>query len=101
MPALKIAAPAPMPREEKVLAAAGTFTGLWALTWLGASAGAAGAAIQGGFAVGGVMAASGLTLLWWKTRAIKELHDAAQEEDAHAAAEGEGKDPEYETRVDG
>lgn len=57
--------------SEHVIGAAGGFTGLWALTWLGSSALGATAAVQGGFAVGGVMAASGLTVLWWKNRALR------------------------------
>lgn len=68
------------PRDQKVLAAAGGFTGLWALTWLGTSAMAAGAVTQGAFAVGSVMSASGLTALWWKTRAVGTYHEAAEGE---------------------
>ncbi|HWG90804.1 MAG TPA: hypothetical protein VNZ52_08165, partial [Candidatus Thermoplasmatota archaeon] len=60
------------------------FTGLWALTWLGAQAMNPSTAIQGGFAVGGVMASSGLTALWWKTRmtvALGEESEAQEEAD--------------------
>lgn len=73
------------PSNERVLAAAGGFTGLWALTWLGAATTGAAGAVQGGFAVGGVMAGSGLTLLWWKTSALRML----QKQDADAEAEAE------------
>jgi len=71
---------------DKVVAAAGGFTGLWALTWLGASAVDPSAAVTGGFAVGGVMASSGLTAMWWKARRMKALSEQAdavqQREDA-------------------
>ncbi len=63
----------PADSDERAVGAAGSFTGLWALTWLGSSVMGAGAAVQGAFAVGGVMASSGLTLMWWKTRAIANL----------------------------
>lgn len=69
---------------DRVLAAAGSFTGLWALTWLGAATTGAGATVQGGFAVGGVMAGSGLTLLWWKTQALRALQQQNAEADAEA-----------------
>lgn len=72
---------APAARQEKALAAAGTFTGLWALTWLGTTVMSAGAGVQGGFAVGGVMAGSGLTALWWKTRALGAYHATEDEEE--------------------
>ena len=72
------------PSSDRVLAAAGGFTGLWALTWLGAATTGAGAGVQGGFAVGGVMAGSGLTLLWWKTSALRMLQRQEAEADAEA-----------------
>lgn len=71
-------------KEEKVLAGAGSFTGLWALTWLASTAMGASASVQGGFAVGGVMAGSGLTVLWWRTRALKSLVPASQTGEAGA-----------------
>lgn len=74
----------PAKRDEKVLGAAGSFTGLWALTWLASTAMGATAGVQGGFAVGGVMAGSGLTVLWWKTRALKALVPASQTSEAGA-----------------
>jgi hypothetical protein len=68
---------------DKVLVAASGFTSLWALTWLGAEALAVNAAMQGGFAVGGVVASGGLAALWWKTRTMKQLHsDDEDDEDA-------------------
>lgn len=71
----------PPTRREKLVSAAGGFTGLWALTWLGATASMSpSAAVTGGFAVGSVMASSGLTLLWWKTRAMRALVDDEEEE---------------------
>ncbi len=73
-------------QRDRVLGAAGSFTGLWALTWLGSSAFGAGATVQGAFAVGGVMGASGLTVLWWKTRALRTFGKRSAE--AEAAAEG-------------
>lgn len=74
--------------REKVLVGAGSFTGLWALTWLGATAAGAGPAIQGGFAVGGVMASSGLTALWWNVAALRQLEKrkAKAQADADAAS---------------
>ena len=77
---------------DKVLAAAGGFTGLWALTWLGAEAAGMSAAVDGCLAVGSVMGASGLTVLWWKTRALRLLHEAAAAESKQAEAEREGLD---------
>lgn len=72
---------AKLTKNEKMLAAAGGFTGLWAVTWLGTTVMAAGAGVQGGFAVGGVMAGSGLTALWWKARALSAyLGDDEEEE---------------------
>lgn len=68
--------------DEKVVVAASGFTSLWAMGWLSAEAMAVTTAVQGGFAVGGVMASSGLALLWWKTntlRALKHPHDADEE----------------------
>lgn len=68
--------------DEDVVVAASGFTSLWAMGWLGAEAMAVTTAVQGGFAVGGVMASSGLALLWWKTstlRALKHPHDADEE----------------------
>ncbi len=70
-------------RDDSVLAAAGSFTGLWALTWLGSSVMGAGAAVQGAFATGGVMAGSGLTVLWWRYQAMTAIEDA----DERAATE--------------
>jgi hypothetical protein len=64
---------------EKVVAAAGGFTGLWALTWLGASAVDPSTAVTGGFAVGSVMAGSGLTTLWWKAQRMRHLSQQADE----------------------
>lgn len=81
------------PREERVLATAGSFTGLWALTWLGASALGTSTAIQGGFAAGGLAAASGLATLWWKTRALESLADAAAEAEREAR-DAEDEEPE-------
>lgn len=71
--------------QTKVLAAAGGFTGLWALTWLGSSVMGAGGVATGAFGVGTVMSGSGLTALWWKTRMLKDHdHDAeAPENDSH------------------
>jgi hypothetical protein len=82
------------PASDHVLAAAGGFTGLWALTWLGAAATGAGGTVQGGFAVGGVMAGSGLTLLWWKTSALRMLQKQNADADAEAeqAAQAEPTD---------
>ena len=77
------------PAPERVLAAAGSFTGLWALTWLGAAGVGAGATVQGGFAVGGVMAGSGLTLLWWKTQALRALQQQNAEADAEETQQAE------------
>lgn len=69
-----------------MLAAAGGFTSLWAITWLGSTAMAAGAVVQGGFAVGSVMAGSGLTALWWKTRAVRRYHELGEEATQEAEA---------------
>lgn len=79
------------PPSDRLLAAAGGFTGLWALTWLGAATAGVGGPVQGGFAVGGVMAGSGLTVLWWKTQALRMLQqqDAEAEADAEKAATAE------------
>jgi len=74
-------------KEERVLVAASGFTSLWALTWLGASAVTASTAVTGGFAVGGIMAGSGLTALWWKAKRMEALQ--AQGEDERHDAEGE------------
>lgn len=63
---------------EKVVVAASGFTSLWALTWMSAEALAVNAALQGGFAVGGVMAGSGLAVLWWKTRTLGKLHEQSE-----------------------
>lgn len=76
-------------KDEKLLAAAGGFTGLWALTWLGTSMMAAGSVAQGAFGVGAVMSGSGLTALWWKTRTVNRYHDAAAEAEAEPHAPGE------------
>lgn len=73
-----------LPQEKTVIAASG-FTSLWAISWMGAEAMAASTAIQGGFAVGGVMASSGLALLWWNTRTMRALQtkgDRAEEKRA-------------------
>lgn len=78
-------------KDEKVLAAAGGFTGLWAMTWLGTSMMAAGGVAQGAFAVGGVMAGSGLTALWWKTRALSRYHEAEIKEEEEPTPETEGR----------
>ena len=69
-------------KDEKVLAAAGGFTGLWAITWLGTSVMAAGSVAQGAFGVGAVMGGTGLTALWWKTRAVGQYHAADEDEAA-------------------
>lgn len=74
-------------KDEKVVAAAGGFTGLWALTWLGTATMGAGAVVQGGFAVGSVMAGSGLTALWWKSRALQRYHEASADESQEPPAE--------------
>lgn len=76
------------PARERVLGAAGSFTGLWALTWLGATAAGAAPALQGGFAVGGVMAGSGLTALWWRVSALKELDRDKRKREAEAESSG-------------
>lgn len=68
-------------KEQKVLAAAGGFTGLWALTWLGASMMGAGGVAQGAFGVGTVMGGSGLTALWWNTRHLRRYEEADESED--------------------
>ena len=73
---------------EKVVVAASGFTSLWALTWIGTEALPLTGGIQGGFAVGSVMASSGLALLWWKTRtlhAIAKSHDPEPEREKDAA----------------
>lgn len=77
---------------DRVVVAASGFTSLWALTWLGAEALAVDTAIQGGFAVGSVMASSGLALLWWKTRTMKQLQtpdEAAEHAEADPATNEE------------
>lgn len=76
------------PGRERMLGAAGSFTGLWALTWLGAAAAGAPPALQGGFAVGGVMASSGLTALWWRVSALKEIDTEKRKREAEAEASG-------------
>jgi hypothetical protein len=76
----------PETKQERVVVAASGFTSLWALTWMGAEAMAVNTAIQGGFAVGSVMAGSGLALLWWKTRTMKQLQ-TDEEAREHAEAE--------------
>lgn len=68
---------------DRVLVAASGFTSLWALTWLAAGAVSGAAAVHGGFAAGGLMAGSGLSLLWWKTRAIRE-YQADQDDEPPA-----------------
>lgn len=76
-----------LPHERTVVAASG-FTSLWAIGWLGAQA-AASTAVAGGFAVGGVMAGSGLTLLWWRTRTLRDLrHEHERAEEKRAEEEG-------------
>ncbi|HUR67985.1 MAG TPA: hypothetical protein VM370_01975 [Candidatus Thermoplasmatota archaeon] len=72
---------AKLDRDQQVLAAAGGFTGLWAVTWLGTTVMAAGSVSQGAFGVGSVMAGSGLTALWWKTRAMKQYTDMNEEQE--------------------
>lgn len=72
--------------RDRVLGAAGSFTGLWALTWLSATAAGAAPALQGGFAIGGVMAGSGLTALWWRVSALKELDSDKRKAEAEAEA---------------
>ena len=74
-------------REERVVVAASGFMSLWALTWLGISAVAASTAVTGGFAVGGVMAGSGLTALWWKAKRVEALHARAEADAEDAPAE--------------
>lgn len=76
-------------KQDKVLVAASGFTSLWAITWISSAAMAAGAAAQGGFAVGGVMASSGLAALWWKTRAIKSYQEAADDAEGDKPARGD------------
>ena len=66
-------------KEDKVLAAAGGFTGLWALTWLGTSMMAAGSVAQGAFGLGAAVSGGTLTALWWKTRAGGQYHAAGDE----------------------
>ena len=78
-------------KDEKVLAAAGGFTGLWALTWLGTSMMAAGSVAQGAFGVGAVMSGSGLTALWWKTRTVGRYHDAAAEAESETPVNAESQ----------
>lgn len=68
-------------KEEKVLAAAGGFTGLWALTWLGTSMMAAGSVAQGAFGLGAAVSGGGLAAMWWKTRAVGEYHASGDETD--------------------
>lgn len=80
---------AQLKKDDKVLAAAGGFTSLWAVTWLGTTVMAAGSVAQGAFAVGGVMAGSGLTALWWKTRAVSRYHASEEEERTEAEADEE------------
>lgn len=62
-----------------MIAAAGGFTGLWALTWLGTSMMAAGSVAQGAFGLGAAVSGGGLTALWWKTRAVGRYHAAPDE----------------------
>ena len=68
-------------RAGGLVAASGS-TGLGAPSWLGAEPLAVSAAVQGGFAVGGVMAGSGLAALWWKTRAMRQLHKDEDEDES-------------------
>ena len=75
---------AKLKKDERLLAAAGGFTGLWAVTWLGTTVMAAGSVAQGAFGVGSVMAGSGLTALWWKTRALAQYHEANEEQTSKA-----------------
>ena len=75
--------------DDDVVVAASSFTSLWAMGWIGAETLAVSTAMQGGFAVGGVMASSGLALLWWKTRTLRELQHPADEAEAKRA-EDEG-----------
>jgi hypothetical protein len=76
-------------KDEKVVVAASGFTSLWALTWMGAEAMAVNSALQGGFAVGSVMAGSGLAILWWKTKTLRDLHDESEKAEAAAAAKAD------------
>ena len=80
----------PASKDEKVVVAASGFTSLWALSWMGAEALAINTALQGGFAVGSVMAGSGLAVLWWKTRTLRDLHEESEKADAEAEAGGSG-----------
>lgn len=75
--------------QEDVVVAASSFTSLWAMGWVGAEALAVSTAVQGGFAVGGVMASSGLALLWWRTRTLRGLrHPEEEAEEKRAEEEG-------------
>ena len=73
---------AKLDKDDKVLATAGGFTGLWALTWLGSSMMGAGGVTQGAFGLGAVVGAGELTALWWKTRAVGRYHAAGEEPEA-------------------
>lgn len=75
-------------KTDKMLVSGASFTGLWALAWLGSSMMGAGATAQGAFGAGTVMGASGVTTMWWKMRALhqyqKEDPDAEpQQDDSH------------------
>jgi hypothetical protein len=73
--------------SERVMVAASGFTSLWAVAWMGAGAMPVSAALQGGLAVGSVMAGSGLTMLWWKTRAMSSLLADAGDDGSEDAEE--------------
>lgn len=77
-------------KGDKMLAAAGGFTGLWALTWLGTSMMASGSVAQGAFGLGAAVSGGGLTALWWKTRAVGQYHSAGETEDADHARTQKG-----------
>lgn len=72
-------------RDEQVVVGASGFTSLWAITWMGAEAMAVNTAVAGGFAVGGVMASSGLALLWWRTRTMRDLRTEHERREAESA----------------
>ena len=76
--------------SEKVVVAASGFTSLWALSWIGSSSLPLSGGVQGGFAVGGVMASSGLALLWWRTKTMRAI----------AASNGEKVEPDPDTEVE-
>lgn len=81
---------AKLDKDDRLLATAGGFTGLWALTWLGTSVMGAGGVAQGAFGVGAVMSGSGLTALWWKTRAVGRYHEADEPHEPEASPTQKG-----------